>query len=116
MAERSFKHSSSRFCFVGHTHVPIIFQQPVSALTDDKTLADAPTLPLGSPEQGHPNGTEDYIDEDNDETVELAAIRQGKSAEHAESAYAELENGQTATEEEAHTDLENSASNPDQEH
>lgn len=114
LAERSFKHFSSRFCFVGHTHVPIIFQQPVSALTDYKTLADAPTLPLGSPEQGHANGTEDYIDEDNDETVELAAIRQVKSAEHAESAYADLKTGQTATEEEANTVLETSASNPDQ--
>src|SRR5260221_8024444 len=114
LAERSFKHFSSRFCFVGHTHVPIIFQQPVSALTDDKALADAPTLPLGSPEQGHANGTEDYIDEDNDETVELAAIRQVKSAEHAESAYADPKTGQTVTEEEANIILEALASNPDQ--
>src|SRR6266568_3858926 len=108
------EHRSCRFCFVGHTHVPIIFQQPVSALTDDKALADAPTLPLGSPEQGHANGTEDYIDEDNDETVELAAIRQVKSAEHAESAYADPKTGQTVTEEEANIILEASASNPDQ--
>lgn len=114
LAERSFKHFSSCFCFVGHTHVPIIFQQPVSALTDDKALADAPTLPLGSPEQGHANGTEDYIDEDNDETVELAAIRQVKTAEHAESAYADPKTGQTVTEEEANIILEASASNPDQ--
>ena len=114
LAERSFKHFSSRYCFVGHTHVPIIFQQPVSALTDDKALADAPTLPLTGPDPGHANGTEDYIDEDNDETVKLAAIRQVKTAEHAENAYAELKTGQTATEEEAHTILETSASNPDQ--
>lgn len=114
LAERSFKHFSSRFCFVGHTHVPIIFQQPVTALTDDKALADAPTLPLASPDQGHANGTGEYIDEDNDETVELAVIRQVKSAEHAESAYADLKTGQTATEEEANTTLETSASNPDQ--
>jgi len=114
LAERSFKHFSSRFCFVGHTHVPIIFQQPVSALTDDKALADAPTLPLGSPEQGHANGTEDYIDKDNDETVELAAIRQVKTAEHAESAHADTKTGQAATEEEANTILESSVSNPDQ--
>jgi diadenosine tetraphosphatase ApaH/serine/threonine PP2A family protein phosphatase len=114
LAERSFKHFSSRFCFVGHTHVPIIFQQPVSALTDDNALADAPTLPLGSPEQGHANGTEDYINEDNDETVELAAIRQVKIAEHAESAYADPKTGQTVTEEKANIILEASASNPDQ--
>src|SRR5258708_3482020 len=27
LAERSFQHFSSRFCVVGHTHVPVIFQQ-----------------------------------------------------------------------------------------
>src|SRR5437016_3402296 len=67
LAERSFKHFSSRYCFVGHTHVPIIFQQPVSAPgNEDEDLADAPTLPLAGSEQSLANGTEDYIDEDND--------------------------------------------------
>lgn len=31
LAERSFQYFSSRFCFVGHTHVPVIFQQPYDA-------------------------------------------------------------------------------------
>ncbi|WP_052888254.1 metallophosphoesterase family protein [Thermogemmatispora carboxidivorans] len=31
LAERSFEHFSSRFCFVGHTHIPVIFQQPLTA-------------------------------------------------------------------------------------
>ncbi|WP_069803516.1 metallophosphoesterase family protein [Thermogemmatispora onikobensis] len=31
LAERSFQHFSSRFCFVGHTHIPVIFQQPLAA-------------------------------------------------------------------------------------
>ncbi len=39
LAERSFEHFTTRFCFVGHTHVPAIFQQP-------DTLANSPTLPL----------------------------------------------------------------------
>src|SRR5579859_5248243 len=39
LAERSFQFFSSRYCFVGHTHVPVIFQQP-------DTIANAPTLPL----------------------------------------------------------------------
>ncbi|WP_376797100.1 metallophosphoesterase family protein [Thermogemmatispora sp.] len=30
LAERSFQHFESRFCFVGHTHIPVIFQQPMS--------------------------------------------------------------------------------------
>jgi diadenosine tetraphosphatase ApaH/serine/threonine PP2A family protein phosphatase len=115
LAERSFKHFSSRYCFVGHTHVPIIFQQPVPAPGDeDEDLANAPTLPLAGSEQSLANGTEDYIDEDNDETVELAAIRPAKIAEHAESAYADPKTGLTATEEEANIILESSASNPDQ--
>jgi len=54
-----------------------------------------------------------YIDEDNDETVELAALRQVKTAEHAESAYVDAKTGQAATEEEANTILEISASNLD---
>lgn len=28
LAERSFQYFNSRFCLVGHTHVPVIFQQP----------------------------------------------------------------------------------------
>ncbi len=39
LAERSFQHFSNRFCFVGHTHVPVIFIQP-------DTVANAPTIPL----------------------------------------------------------------------
>jgi diadenosine tetraphosphatase ApaH/serine/threonine PP2A family protein phosphatase len=31
LAERSFQYFSSRYCFVGHTHIPVIFQQPLHA-------------------------------------------------------------------------------------
>lgn len=44
LAERSFQYFNSRFCLVGHTHVPVIFQQPDS-------IANTPTLPLNSAEQ-----------------------------------------------------------------
>jgi diadenosine tetraphosphatase ApaH/serine/threonine PP2A family protein phosphatase len=113
MAERSFKHFSSRYCLVGHTHVPIIFQQPITTLADDDdTFANAPTLPLASSGQnGSENSIEDGTDEDNDETVELAAIRQGKAAE---SAYVEPKNGQNLTEGEANTLVESEMGNPDQ--
>lgn len=43
LAERSFQYFTSRYCLVGHTHVPVIFQQP-----DD--VANAPTAPLGESE------------------------------------------------------------------
>jgi hypothetical protein len=96
--------------------VPVIFQQPITAAADDDdTFANAPTLPLASLRQ---NGTEhsidDGIDEDNDETVELAAIHQVKAAEHAESAYADPKNGQNLTEGEANTLLESEMDNLDQ--
>src|SRR5690348_9787718 len=38
LAERSFQYFTSRFCLVGHTHVPVIFQQP--------DISNTPTLPL----------------------------------------------------------------------
>src|SRR5947199_10648714 len=44
LAERSFQYFSSRYCFVGHTHVPVIFQQADS-------IANAPTLPLVESDQ-----------------------------------------------------------------
>src|SRR5581483_4048153 len=31
LAERSFECFSQRYCFVGHTHIPVIFQQPYNA-------------------------------------------------------------------------------------
>ncbi len=39
LAERSFQYFATRFCIVGHTHVPVIFQQP-------DVIANSPTTPL----------------------------------------------------------------------
>jgi len=75
LAERSFQYFSSRYCFVGHTHVPVIFQQP--------DIADTPTLPLtntGEHEvvRSQSNGVESHPQDvsagDDDETAEMAAI------------------------------------------
>ncbi len=81
LAERSFQYFATRFCFVGHTHVPIIFQQP-------DIIANEPTHPLASEQNGFVNGaptidevtsgddTENINDtDDDDETTELAAVR-----------------------------------------
>ncbi len=79
LAERSFQYFSTRFCFVGHTHVPIIFQQP-------DTIANEPTHPLSNEQNGLTLPTIDEVtDEDNiestddtaddDDTTELAAVR-----------------------------------------
>lgn len=84
LAERSFNHFSSRYCFVGHTHIPVIFQQPVPA-DYNETEANTPTLPLEDTEANIANGTEnntdEHIDEDDEDTVKVAAIRNTKPAE-----------------------------------
>src|SRR5215813_12919436 len=43
LAERSFQYFNSRYCIVGHTHVPVIFQQP-------DMLANEPTRQLEAPD------------------------------------------------------------------
>src|SRR5437764_1000662 len=73
LAERSLQYFSSRYCFVGHTHVPVIFQQP-------DPVANEPTLPLIESEQ---NGVahsftgedEDYNEDSTDETAEIVVIQ-----------------------------------------
>jgi len=71
LAERSFEYFTSRYCFVGHTHVPVIFQQP-------DTVAQTPTVPLTETEQHEIVSAEDesdVLDEDDEETQKIAIIR-----------------------------------------
>jgi len=72
LAERSFQYFNSRFCLVGHTHVPVIFQQP-------DTFSNAPTLPLQGDEPTQAfqksNGLERHLDEDDKETEEMVAVQ-----------------------------------------
>ena len=72
LAERSFKYFSSRFCLVGHTHVPVIFQQP-------DTFSNTPTVPLQSDEPARAfqkaNGLEHHLDEDDIETEEMVVVQ-----------------------------------------
>jgi diadenosine tetraphosphatase ApaH/serine/threonine PP2A family protein phosphatase len=71
LAERSFQYFSSRYCLVGHTHVPVIFQQPDS-------FSNAPTLPLQSDESAtvlpQTNGIEHHTLGNDDETAEMVAV------------------------------------------
>jgi len=104
LAERSFQYFTSRFCFVGHTHVPIIFQQPDS-------IANAPTLPLMElPKNGLSQNGESTDEEQSGDEAELVLIQPDllptKVAAHAESAYADPETGLPATEEEANAVIE----------
>ena len=104
LAERSFQYFTSRFCFVGHTHVPVIFQQPDS-------IANAPTLPLMElPKNGLSQKGESSDEEQSGDEAELVLIQPNllptKVAAHAESAYADPETGLPATEEEANAVIE----------
>ncbi len=90
LAERSFQYFSTRFCFVGHTHIPIIFQQP-------DALANSPTLPL--------------FEADQDELTALLAALEGdetgdEEGESAESAYIDPQTEQAASQAEANTLIE----------
>ena len=77
LAERSFQYFHSRYCLVGHTHVPVIFLQP-------DTISNTPTIPLAEGEEyGLDTSTPaEQADEefdadlvDDDETIRVAAIR-----------------------------------------
>ena len=63
LAERSFQYFSSRYCFVGHTHVPVIFQQP-------DPVAQTPTVPLTDTEQ-----REAIVTDDDEETQKVVVVR-----------------------------------------
>ena len=81
LAERSFQHFNSRFCFVGHTHVPVIFQQP-------DTVANTPTRPLEVDEitEGlDETESEPQIDEDEKKAVVEALLEKTETsgASHA---------------------------------
>jgi diadenosine tetraphosphatase ApaH/serine/threonine PP2A family protein phosphatase len=104
LAERSFQFFTSRFCFVGHTHVPVIFQQADS-------IANAPTLPLTDLTKNGLSHNGEHSSEEQDEgEAELAMMQSSlftsSVAAHAESAYADPETGLPASEEEANTVIE----------
>ncbi|HLQ29300.1 MAG TPA: metallophosphoesterase family protein [Ktedonobacteraceae bacterium] len=124
LAERSFQYFSSRYCFVGHTHVPVIFQQP-------DTIANAPTLPLGNLAQNgvshaFADDDEEFVNPDDEEinneetdgTAEMVVIQPttqtSKLAAQAESAYADPNTGQAMTEAEANAMKETNVRSSDQ--
>ncbi len=88
LAERSFQHFKTRFCVVGHTHVPVIFQQA-------HTLADEPTQSLEDMNSEALTAEDGHIESDekeDEETAEMAAvIVTSQLAEAIESVYQEDE-------------------------
>jgi diadenosine tetraphosphatase ApaH/serine/threonine PP2A family protein phosphatase len=96
LAERSFEYFTSRYCFVGHTHVPVIFQQP--------DIANTPTMPLGDTDEFeaiakfHANGVDAHLSDENagndEETAEMAVVR--SPAQHLLTAQSGDENADSA--------------------
>ncbi|TMD59402.1 MAG: hypothetical protein E6I91_20330 [Chloroflexi bacterium] len=117
LAERSFQYFSSRYCFVGHTHVPVIFQQADS-------IANAPTLPLAETTKNglspHEASEEPTSEESSEDIEEMAMIHPQPThssfmaGAHAQSAYADPETGQSMTEEEANMVVEGSKRGSDE--
>jgi diadenosine tetraphosphatase ApaH/serine/threonine PP2A family protein phosphatase len=118
LAERSFQYFNTRYCFVGHTHMPLIFQQ-------SDAVANTPTLPLESNRPGatHPsqsNGIEPHTDDTADETSETVAVhppaqQSTPSKQTADSAiipFMEPESEQNATEHEASAIIEEQMQTP----
>ncbi len=95
-AERSFEYFTSHYCFVGHTHVPVIFQQP--------DIANTPTMPLGNTDElevlskFHANGVDAHLTDENEgndeETTEMAVVR--SPAQHLLTAQSGDENAASA--------------------
>jgi len=75
LAERSFEYFRTPYCFVGHTHVPVIFQQP--------DVANTPTIPLSDAQQLAaieltPDDLQAFSDNeqlDDDETQKMVVVR-----------------------------------------
>jgi diadenosine tetraphosphatase ApaH/serine/threonine PP2A family protein phosphatase len=122
LAERSFQYFSSRYCFVGHTHVPVIFQQPY-------TIANTPTLPLTDTEQNtlspnQSNGLENHVLEDDEETEDKVtvhpsaqqAMHAAQTVQEAASAYKDPESGLTVSEGKANAIIESRMTASDTEH
>ncbi len=118
LAERSFQYFNTRFCFVGHTHMPTIFQQ-------SDAVANTPTLPLESNQPGtklpsQSNGIEPHMDDNDDETSEMVAVYPATqqstfSKETAESAiipFMEPESDQTPAKDEPNAIIEEQMQTP----
>jgi diadenosine tetraphosphatase ApaH/serine/threonine PP2A family protein phosphatase len=79
LAERSFQYFITRFCIVGHTHVPVIFQQA-------DVIANSPTAPLEldlpdeTKDEALQRDIEDAVDEDAPEDLPVPEIEKVEDA------------------------------------
>ncbi len=104
LAERSFKYFTSRYCFVGHTHVPVIYQQ-----LDD--VSNTPTLPLSNGEQQELalEVPDDELHND-DDTKKMAAIHPQAQSANNSAAVEPASNNATAKQEQSNSQVRELAS------
>src|SRR5579884_1307520 len=89
LAERSFQCFTSRYCFVGHTHIPLIFQQP-------DTIANTPTLPLAAQRATSvKNGDSPHTDAEDDEVDGVEEAVAVRSALHSAQVSSQTESAVT---------------------
>jgi len=94
LAERSFQYFNSRYCVVGHTHVPVIFHQPDIMANEPTRLLETPDPELLASLDEAKLG-ENERDED---TAEMAAIvLTSQKARSTEAVHSDSENGYTST-------------------
>jgi diadenosine tetraphosphatase ApaH/serine/threonine PP2A family protein phosphatase len=119
LAERSFQYFNTRYCFVGHTHVPIIFQQV-------DTIANTPTIPLinGVEQNGiahaedeqHAPGEHGEKEEAAEKVAVMPSAINAQVAGQAASAYANPVTGQHLNEQEANILLEKQQAHSEVDH
>src|SRR5881398_2961784 len=99
LAERSFQYFSSRYCFVGHTHVPVIFQQADS-------IANAPTLPLvETTENGLSHHEVDTLDDEEERREDVDDVEAAEDGDNADGAV-ESEQPPSLDDDDAHEVVE----------
>jgi diadenosine tetraphosphatase ApaH/serine/threonine PP2A family protein phosphatase len=92
LAERSFEYFGSRFCLVGHTHVPVIFQQPDASRIPTRQLTTEEQESISALSSTHEevngenhNHHDNFEnDDDDDETKKMVVIRPQQQAASTE--------------------------------
>jgi diadenosine tetraphosphatase ApaH/serine/threonine PP2A family protein phosphatase len=97
LAERSFQYFSSRFCFVGHTHIPVIFQQPMGVNKAGSSGTSGERAQETAFAATAAEADESSIDDSGSERSASASLGEGERPEPTEEAAEELQGAVTKT-------------------
>ncbi len=120
LAERSFECFSQRYCFVGHTHIPVIFQQPYDAhepLTDDDddTIELVSVRPPQQSSQAHEQSQQARVEQESSQaaTTDTAAPADGDAWYGQANGSSEQASGKVTAQEMASTEEGTAATSAD---